>query len=436
MFSQDITVPVETTQSRSFFGWKNATLLFVIYLATTGVVYWGFSVIFPLMIEAMGWTRGQASVAQGLNTLMWGIFSPATALSVHRLGARRTMLIGLTILLAGLFLMSAVISRLWQWTVLWGFVVPLGLVFAGQLPIQTIVVHWFNLRRSAALGLVLTGGPMGGFLAQPLFTELMQRTDSWRIGWLAAGLFVVPALALCFFVRNDPRPLGQEADGMGSDQAEQPLTGRRPRRRTYRTPDLWTLKAALSTRTLYLIMSAILAHSMPLSLIMTHGVLHFTDLGFSRMAAASILSFTALGSGAARFPVGWLGDRIEPRWIFTAALSLELMAFIGLWQAPGLAALLVLGPLFGLCFGACMVMTPTVLGNYYGPESFAGLSGFLAPFLVAFEALVPVGGGLIADRTGSYDLAFLLLGAVILAGVVSSVLMAPPKPRTSTESTA
>ena len=77
-------------------------------------------------------------------------------------------------------------------------------------------------------------------------------------------------------------------------------------------------------------------------------------------------------------------------------------------------------------------MIPTVLGNYYGPRAFAGLSGFLAPILVTFEAMVPVGGGLIADRTGSYDLAFLVLSAVILAGVVSSALMAPPKPRTST----
>jgi MFS family permease len=389
------------------------------------------------MIEALGWTRSQASVAQGLNALMWGFFSPATAFSVHRLGARRTMLIGLTVALAGLFLMGTTISRLWQWTILWGFIVPFGLVFTGQLPIQTIVVHWFDRRRSAAMGLVLTGGPMGGFLAQPLFAGLMQRTDSWRIGWLAAALFVLPALALCFFIKNDPRALGQEADGIEPDHAGSGSAGPAPKgHRTYRTPDLWTLKAALSTRTLYLIMSATLAHSLPLSLIMTHGVLHFTDLGFSRMAAASILSFTALGSGLARFPAGWLGDRVEPRWILTAALSLEMMAFIGLWLAPSLTALLALGPLFGFCFGASMVMIPTVLGNYYGPHAFAGLSGFLAPVLVTFEALVPVGGGLIADRTGSYDLAFLLLSAVILAGVVASALMAPPKPRISTISIA
>ena len=58
------------------------------YAVTMGFIFYGFTVIFPAMIEAEGWQRGEASLAHTLRGLFVGFMAPVAALSIGRLGAR------------------------------------------------------------------------------------------------------------------------------------------------------------------------------------------------------------------------------------------------------------------------------------------------------------------------------------------------------------
>ena len=88
----------EADQQRStgFFGWTNALLLFFIYGAVYGFVFYGFTVVFPEMIRAQGWSRGDASVAHTLRAFSLGVLAPLVAVAVGKLGAKRTMIAGLS----------------------------------------------------------------------------------------------------------------------------------------------------------------------------------------------------------------------------------------------------------------------------------------------------------------------------------------------------
>jgi MFS family permease len=196
--------------------------------------------------------------------------------------------------------------------------------------------------------------------------------------------------------------------------------------RTYRTDQKWSLNEALRTKVLWLMLVLFIAQMMPVFMMTTHGVLHFLDHDYSRMQSASILSVILLGSGIARFPMGWLGDRIEPRRIVIASMILRLAAFIGLWLAPSLAALIVCGFLFGFSYGTTIVMIPTIMANYFGPSAFATINGVLAPIMIVFGAAVPVGAGYIADHYASYDLAFITLVCLIGAALLCAYLLSPP----------
>ena len=82
-------------RSRRFFGWTNVLLLFFIYGAVYGFVFYGFTVIFPEMIRAQGWGRGEAAMAHTLRAFSLGAFAPLVAIVLGKAGAKRTMTAGL-----------------------------------------------------------------------------------------------------------------------------------------------------------------------------------------------------------------------------------------------------------------------------------------------------------------------------------------------------
>lgn len=415
---------MDETSSSKFYGWNNIGLLFGVYLVAMGMVFYGFNVIFPAMIEAMEWGRGDAAFAHTIRGLLVGFTAPLVAIILNKYGSRNTMIVGLLILSGGLFLLGTVTSQLWHWIAIWGFIMPIGFALGGILPIQTTVMYWFTAKRSMAMGIVMTAAGVGGFVAQPLYTRIIDQTQSWEMGWMTAGCFALVGVVLSFWIKNKPEDLGQYPDGMNPEESAAALA--KSPSKTYKTSLAWDLKDAIRTRALWFLLVLFLAQIMPLYLITVHGVLHLTDIGYSRMEAASILSFIIAGSAVARFPIGWLGDRIEPRWIIAVLYVVMLIAFLGFWKAPSIAVLLVLGPLFGFSYGGAIVMMPTLIANYFGASSFAAINGFMFPVQIGFAAIVPVGAGYLADTMGSYDLAFIILAVILAAAFVCALLASPP----------
>jgi MFS family permease len=410
-----------------FYGWKNVILLFTIYMSALGLVFYGFSVIFPTMIKTLDWNRGTASIAHTISVLLMGVMVPLVALSINKLGAKKTISFGLSLLLVGMLLLGTVTTQIWQWILIWGIVVGVGFAFCGVLPIQTTVMYWFNVKRATAMGMVMTGAAVGGFVAQPFYTWLMRVAESWRFGWLNGALFVFIALVCSFFLVNKPEEIGQHPDGLSPDEMKAAENKTGGGASTYRTAKTWEVKQVFGTPVIYFITMVLIGHLMALFLITSHGILHFTDMGFSQMQAASILMFIILGSGFARFPAGWLGDRIEPRWILTVTLGIQLIVYMGIWKSTSLNISIISGIIFGFCYGCQLIMFPTITGNYYGAEAFPGINGIIAPFLILFAAMVPVGAGFLFEKYGSYDAAFIIMIIMLSVSLIFSFFLAPPK---------
>lgn len=411
-----------------FYGWKNVILMFIFYLSGGGIVFYGFSVIFPTMIQTLDWNRGTASIAQSVNLMLIGLFSPLIAISINKIGTKKTLLLGIIFLIGGLFLMATVMSEMWQWIILWGFVISVGFSFAGWVPLQVMVMHWFNIKRATAMGIVLSGGALGGFLAQPFYTWLMSIThNSWKNGWFWGGVISLSGLICLFFMIGKPEDVGQSPDGLGPDEAEALKKKTDTRVVNYQTTREWTLKEVFKTPVLWFISIGSIAYALPLFLITTHGILHFTDMGVSQMQAASVMSFIILGSGLARIPAGWLSDRIGPRVIITVCLGVMLVTHLGLWLLSIPSILIVTGLMFGMCYGGLLIVFPTMVGNYFGPDTYAGINGVLGPILVGFIAIIPTGAGYLFEKNGNYDAAFIILGVVLFIGFLLSFFLSPPE---------
>ncbi|MBW2369287.1 MAG: MFS transporter [Deltaproteobacteria bacterium] len=418
----------EKPKKVGFFGIKNIAFQFLI-MASGGFGLYSQAIIFPAMIKAEGWARGSASVALTLMVLIMGALAPVVAISINRYGNKKTLMFGLIVITVSTILLGTIVTKIWMWTLLWGIIGPIGFAFGNYIPIIANIMLWFNIRRALMIGIAMTGLAVGGFVAQPLCTWLIVITGSWQTGWFAAAVAGFIAFILSFFIVEKPEDIGQFQDGLNPAEIESEEDSKTRTPKTYRSLTNWPLKEVLKTPAVWLLIFICIAYMQALMLIITHGVLHFTDIGFTPMQAASVLSFIILCSAISGPPMGALGDRIEPRWVVSFAMITLLLMLLGLWKAPSFGFLMAVGPVFGFCYGTLPVMTIAITGNYFGPESFAKVNGIIGPFGTVGSATIPVVAGAVVDKTGSYDIVFIIVGFVLLGGFICALLLKPPVPR-------
>ena len=140
---------------------------------------------------------------------------PLTAWMITRIGARKTIVIGGCIAASAAFLMSW-LGHVYPLFVTLGIFLGLGVSMSAMIPVQTVAIAWFHARRALALGLVLGGGAVGGFLAPQFINWVVMRAGgNWRIGFLLISTAsLAGAVVALLAVRNRPWDLGQHPDGM------------------------------------------------------------------------------------------------------------------------------------------------------------------------------------------------------------------------------
>jgi MFS family permease len=168
----------------------------------------------------------------------------------------------------------------------------------------------------------------------------------------------------------------------------------------------------------------------PFNFCMGHGVIHLMDRGFPKETAAMSVGLVMLFSIAGRLIGGVLGDRIEPRFVWSGACISMLAGTACLMTAVSLPCIYAYAVLMGLGFGVSFVMMPTTIGNYFGPAAFASIVGAISPVYALFSATAPLAGGYVYDSTGNYAYAFIAAIALCAAGA-AALLFARPKGESS-----
>ena len=92
-------IPGATRRVRGMFhGWFLAGLSTLIAIIGDTPFYWGLSIWMPVLRNAFGWTAGQMSWAFAITQIEGGFIGPLEGLMIQKLGPRRAIFIGLTIL--------------------------------------------------------------------------------------------------------------------------------------------------------------------------------------------------------------------------------------------------------------------------------------------------------------------------------------------------
>ena len=395
-------MPGSFTRSR-YFPWVIAGTCMLVLLVSNGLTATALSVYDEKILQEFGWSRGQLKFRDLISFWLIALLAPMGGALIDRLGPRRMITIGFTLLSVG----YALYSRLDSLGMLYAIhvVLALGLLFASTMTCVILISNWFYTQRGMAPGIALVGTSLGGIVLSPLNAALIEHFGWRRTFLMEAALPLVMMVVVLLVVRNSPRDVGATAVGVDASA-----------RRDLRLEGL-TLQEALRTRTFWAIgLSGMLTYYSILALY-SHLFLHMRGLGYAPVNAGAAISLLALLALTGKLINGALADRMDRRMVFIGSLLVMLTGLAGLTTLNKDLALPSIA-VIGLGWGGVYTLYNVLSVTNFGLKSAGRINGMIS-------MLESLGGGLgiwltgvIFDRYGSYQAAFSIMLVFVLVGML------------------
>lgn len=388
-------------------------LSFLTNFISVGFVFYSYGVFFKALAADFGDSRLGVSLGLTAMNVVSSLLSPVVGARLDRGSIRKMMIVGAGLMGCG-FILASAIESLWQFYLVLSLVMGPGVCMLGALPSTTLVANWFVQRRGTALGVATMGVSLSGVLMPPVGTALIAEIG-WRSTFLvyagAAWLLVVPAVYR--WVVQRPEDLGLRPDGDSPEvaAAEEPHV---PARAILRDRNFWLI--ALTIASNFCAMGAILTHAVP----------YATDEGFSKTAAALVLSVMA-SAGALGKPVfGSITDRLDKRMVVAIIAGMQLIGLLLLMRAEGYASLLLAGAVFGFGMGGVVPLHGALIGSAFGREAFGRVMGLMTPIMLPLSSAGIPFAGYLFDREGSYMPAFQTFVGFYCVAMLAGLLLRLP----------
>lgn len=404
-----------------FYGWWIVAASFVTLFITVGIgLYVPPVFLVPLQVE-FGWSRAAIAGGSAVAALVSGLVSPLVGVWIDRYGSRAVMVTG-AVLMGATFGLLSLLHSLWQLYLLNGLA-AVGITCTAWIPNQTLISNWFTRKRGLAMGVALTGIGFGGLVMAPLAGALIVHAG-WRTAFAALGalILVIVTAVVATLVRSRPAEMGLQPDGVVFDPSNASAFSGAGDGDTQAWQGL-DLSASVRTGAFWVLSTAnLLAVFASLSII-AHLVAFLNDKGFGSEAAAGALGLTVGASVGGRVLFGFLADRFNKRDIMIIGLLLFSIATLLLFRIRTVGALPAFIVLFGMALGGTAVLTPLLVGEWFGLLAFGKILGLIMISATLGAALGPVLTGRIYDLTGSYHLAFAIHVAAFLLAAIAFLFL-------------
>lgn len=449
-----------------FYGWWLVPISGIVHMTTSVPLFHAMGLWFVALESAFGWNRTQLSLAFSFTRIEGGILGPIEGYLVDRLGVRRMVLIGLSILGVGFLLLSQVrdskdipIVRDLPFEILPDFmrvvepalmfylvfmVMALGQGLSGWLTMNTMLNNWFTRHKAKAMGYSSAIGRLGALVLIPAIAWAVDPEQD-NFGWsMTAMLLGVVTLAMVIpvtrLIRNKPEDYGLMPDG---DEPREPATTSRTERpaTARRTPPSdgdFTLRDAMRTPTFWLISFGQGFTSMVLIAMMAHLAPMLWDQGVSVPMAGWVVSTYTAMSMIFQIVGGYVGDMISKRFAYFVFTSIQAGAVVVLVFVPELSELVGVPSLvvvfgfaimFGIGFGGRNPISTSIRGEYFGRSSFGKIMGMSQVPMNIMLLGAPIYPAILHDMQGSYDFAFLSLAFLnFIGGAMFLLAKKPVKP--------
>ena len=364
----------------------------------------GFGLWLQPITQTQGWGRESFSLALAVQNLSWGVFGIFAGMLADRFGAFRVLVGGAVLYALGLTGMALSPTPM-------VFLLTTGvLIGAAQAGTTYAVIYGVigrNIsaeRRSWAMGLAAAAGSFGQFLMVPVEGWLIASLG-WQSALLALAASVLLIAPLAWGLRE---PAALTPGGVKREQT------------------IWqALREAFKYPSFQLLMAGYFVCGFQVVFIGVHMPSYLKDHGLSPQVASYALALIGLFNVFGTYAAGALGQKLAKKKILAGIYLLRSVAITVFLLAPLTpASVYVFASVMGVLWLSTVPPTNAVVAQIFGVQHFSMLGGFVF-FSHQIGSFMGVWlGGVLYDRTGSYDIVWQIS---IALGVFAALINLPVK---------
>ena len=383
-----------------YYCWIVLTCLFLVYMASNGMVLNTFSQYTPELMRQWKLDFKGASSFQSTIYFVLALPLPFIGLLLQRYSPRKLMLIGALGIAISLifFANAATIGMMRVFTVLF----PLFLSIVGLLTCMYLINNWFKKYRGLATGILLMASSLGPAIFAPILGEWIK-----EIGWQKAAMYEAMICSLLIFipallVRNHPSEVGTWADGIEGNEGGQPNINKQAAKAQFikATASLNFYFVVIVTAALWFCIGGLFVH---------HG-LYLKELKLNPAEIGKVSSIFFISSLVGKLIFGFISDRFDVKKMMLFSVFNMVLGCLLLWLSVKnsfymLPYAIVLGAGYS---GTFTMIQLYVLRLYGGPAygSILGLLSFVDTLSLAFGGMI---FGILRKNSADYSNAFFLM---------------------------
>ncbi|MBJ2349901.1 MULTISPECIES: MFS transporter [Pseudomonas] len=363
----------------------------------------GFGLFLAPMSAEFGWGREVFAFAIALQNLIWGLAQPFTGALADRFGAAKVVLIGGILYALGLVFMGMADSP-WSLSLSAGLLIGIGLSGTSFSVILGVVGRAVPAeKRSMGMGIASAAGSFGQFAMLPGTLGLIGWLG-WSAALLALGLLVALIVPLVSMLKDAPAPLSGN---------EQTLSE--------------ALREACSHSGFWLLAVGFFVCGFQVVFIGVHLPAYLVDQHLPASVGTTVLALVGLFNIFGTYTAGWLGGRMsKPRLLTGLYLVRAVVIGLFLWLPVTTTTAYLFGMAMGLLWLSTVPLTNGTVATLFGVRNLSMLGGIVFLFHQLGSFLGGWLGGVVYDRTGSYDL---IWQVSILLSLLAAALNWPVRER-------
>lgn len=363
----------------------------------------GFGLFLAPMSAEFGWGREVFAFAIALQNLIWGLAQPFTGALADRFGAAKVVLIGGVLYALGLVFMGMADSP-WSLSLSAGLLIGIGLSGTSFSVILGVVGRAVPPeKRSMGMGIASAAGSFGQFAMLPGTLGLIGWLG-WSAALLALGLLVALIVPLVSMLKDAPAPLSGK---------EQTLSE--------------ALREACGHSGFWLLAVGFFVCGFQVVFIGIHLPAYLVDQHLPASVGTTVLALVGLFNIFGTYTAGWLGGRMsKPRLLTGLYLMRAVVIGLFLWLPVTTTTAYLFGMAMGLLWLSTVPLTNGTVATLFGVRNLSMLGGIVFLFHQLGSFLGGWLGGVVYDRTGSYDL---IWQVSILLSLLAAALNWPVRER-------
>ncbi|MCY4284586.1 MAG: MFS transporter [Thiotrichales bacterium] len=384
---------------------RSATAAVILAACLIALIGFGTRSSFGLYLDPMtvanGWSRETFGLAMAIQNLLWGIGVPVAGAIADRYGPGLVIAIGAVIYGVGVAGMAVSDSGL-ALHLTAGLLVGVGVAFTSfSLALAAIARVVSPERRSLALGFGTAAGSLGQVLFSP-FTQAFITNYGWYDSLVLVSFVTLIMIPLAFTLPGAGRTPGEAPSNQTMGEA---------------------LGEAVTHRGYVLLTVGFFVCGFHVAFLTVHFPAYVTDLGLPAHVGAYALSIVGLLNIVGSFMAGIAGQRFSKKTSLSAIYFGRAVVIAALLAAPPSELTIYLfSTAMGLLWLSTVPLTSGIVAQVFGVKFMATLFGvvFLSHQIGSFLGVWL--GGVLYDRTGSYDL---MWWAGIFLGVFAAAIHLP-----------